>query len=614
MIDSVPDKPTLPLTAVREIGEQTWVGLERRVATVHMSSSQEMYLALFEASAIPTFLLSPDAPDFIFLAANDAYLSATNKTRIDLIGRKVFDVFTDDPTRHGTNGQDLFRSSLASVLKTRRPNTMAPTRYDIPNGEGGFEERWWLATTAPVLNDAGRVEIILRQVRDITAQHFAELAAQAYQAREAFLLKLSYSQQPLADAHTIKITATRLLGEYLQVNRALYVEAVEDDWLIDGGFVQGVEPLSESRVPMDQFAKWIIDLFRAGQRLVVRDLGTDARFEPLQRAAHEALQIIAAVAVPLIKDGTLVAILAVHSAAPRDWSDLELGLIEEVAERTWAAVERAQSQATALQARQALEQSQLTLVDALRQAELARDQAQVAGSAKDRFLALLSHELRTPLTPILLAMHLVASDESVSLLVREAVDIVRRNVRLEVQLIDDLLEVMRISSGKMDLTPANITLRAIINVAVEVAMADIKAKNQLLTIELAAADDELFADVKRMQQVFWNLLKNASKFTPPGGEIRLRSRRSDRASVEVQVQDTGIGFEADAAHRIFDAFEQGSERVRNEHGGLGLGLAIARANVEAHGGSIRAESAGNGCGATFTVDLPLAGPAASTQI
>ena len=120
-----------------------------------------------------------------------------------------------------------------------------------------------------------------------------------------------------------------------------------------------------------------------------------------------------------------------------------------------------------------------------------------------------------------------------------------------------------------------------------------------------AADDPPSADVKRLQQVFWNLLKNASKFTPTGGEIRLRSRRSGRARIEVQLLDNGIGFEANAAQRIFDAFEQGSERVRFEHGGLGLGLAIARASVEAHSGSIHAESIGVGGGVTFTVELPF---------
>ena len=609
MTNSLPKKPMNPRAPVRVAGDHRWAAAaEHSSSKAHVPLRETIYHALFEASAIPSFLLSPEAPDFIFVAANDAYLSATGKTRADLIGRKVFDVFTDDPSRPGENGQALFRSSLARVLETRQPNSMPLTRYDIPDAKGGFEERWWLATSAPVLNASGRVEVILHQVTDITEQHFAQLAEQKHQAREAFLLKLSDAQRPLADANAIKVTAMRLLGEHLKANRALYAEVAQDDWLIDGGYVQGVEPLPEGRSPMDQYGLWIIDLFRAGRRLVIQDVRTDTRFEPSQREAHEAIQIIGAAAVPLIKNGTLVAILVVQIAAPRDWSDLELELIEEVAERTWAAVERARSEAAALQSRQALEQSRTYLADALRQAEVARDQSEAAGGAKDRFLAILSHELRTPLTPVLLAMELVARDQSLPSPVRNAVEIVRRNVRLEVQLIDDLLDVTRISTGKMDLTLASTTLRAIIDVAVEVSTADLKAKGQLLTVELEAGHDELLADVKRLQQVFWNLLKNASKFTPPGGEIRIRSRLSDRASVEVQVQDSGIGFEADAAHRIFHAFEQGSDRVRREHGGLGLGLAIARASVEAHGGSIRAESAGIGSGATFTVDLPFAGP------
>ena len=292
--------------------------------------------------------------------------------------------------------------------------------------------------------------------------------------------------------------------------------------------------------------------------------------------------------------------------------------------RTWAVVERARSEAATLQIRQAPEQSQIQLAAALKQAEVglpqvARYQAEAAGSAKDRFLVILSDEFRTRLTPILLAMHLLASDKSVAPVLREAVDIVRRNVRLEVQLIDDLLDVTRISTVKMDLTLTSTSLRAIIDVDVEVSMADIKAKDQQLIVELEAGSDELLADVKRIQQVFWTLLKNAAKFTSPDGEIRLLSRLSDLAIVEVQVQvqvqvqANGIGFEADTAHRIFDAFEQGNECVRHQHGGLGLGLAIARASVEAHGGNIRAESAGFGCGATFTVELPFAGPKGGAQ-
>ena len=614
MTDSLLNKPLHPRDPACGIGEQIRIGSAGTPIAPCFSPSAAISQALFEASAIPTFLLSPDAPDFIFLAANDAYLSATHKTRADLIGRKVFDVFTDDPTRPGQNGQDLFRSALAHVLKTHQPHTLPVARYDIPGLDGRFEERWWLATTAPVLNAAGQVEVILHQVSDVTTQHFAQMAEQARLAREAFLLKLSDAQRPLTDANAIKMMATQLLGEFLKVNRALYAEVVGNDWLTEGEYVQGVAPFLDGRSPVDQFGTGIVDILRAGQRLNIKDINTDPRFEPLQRAAHEALSINGVAAVPLIKDGTLVAVLVVQTATSRDWAECELGLIEAVAERTWAALERAHLEAMGQQTHAALEQSRLFLEEALRQAEVARDQAKAAGEAKDRFLAILSHELRTPLTPILLAMDLVARNESLSSPLRETVDIIRRNVQREVQLIDDLLDLTRITTGKMDLSLATTTLHAIINGAIEASLADINAKDQLLNIELGAADDVLLADLKRMQQVFWNLLKNASKFTPPGGQITLRSRRADAAHVEVHVQDNGIGFQVNTAQRIFEAFEQGSERVQCDHGGLGLGLAIARASVEAHGGSIRAESAGIGCGATFIVKLPLASTDTDAQI
>ncbi len=553
--------------------------------------SEEQYHALFAASPIPFFVLSPEPPDFIFIAANEAYLAVTRTTRAHLIGRKVFDVFTDDPSRPGALGPDVFRASLSRVLETRRPDALRRTRYDIPRPGGGFEERWWLAISAPVLDASGRITSMIHQVTDVTAQHLVEVAEQEHQARQSFLLKLSDALRPLADAVEIKTTATRLLGQQLGVNRAVYAEAADDDWLLAGGFVQGVEPLLEGRSPMDQFGRWIIDGFQAGQRLIVRDVRTDARFEMSQRAAHEAMQIIGAAAVPLVKDGALVAILVVQHATPRDWPDSDVALLEQTAERTWAAVARARVEAK--------------LWAALEETELARAEAERATQAKDRFLAILSHELRTPLTPVLMAAQILARDGALPAAARNAAAIIERNARLQAQLVDDLLDVTRIASGKMELSRERISLHDVIARAVEVSNPDIDGKNQQLTLELAAGGDIVYADSKRMQQVFWNLLKNASKFTPEGGRIVVCSR-NESGLILVDVRDTGMGFEPAVAERIFTAFEQAGRNVTRQFGGLGLGLAIARATVQAHGGSVGATSAGAQCGATFTLGLPIA--------
>jgi PAS domain S-box-containing protein len=152
--------------------------------------------------------------------------------------------------------------------------------------------------------------------------------------RQAYLLKLIDALRPLAGPADIKRTAAQLLGEHLGVNRVLYADAQGTDWVVARAYEQGVEPQADGHHPMAPFGAWIIETLRTGQRLVIRDVRCDARFEPSQRAAHEALHIIGAAAVPLVKAGTLVAILVAHTAAPREWSDQDLALIEETAERT----------------------------------------------------------------------------------------------------------------------------------------------------------------------------------------------------------------------------------------------------------------------------------------
>ncbi len=245
--------------------------------------------------------------------------------------------------------------------------------------------------------------------------------------------------------------------------------------------------------------------------------------------------------------------------------------------------------------------------------EQARGEAVAANQAKDHFLAVLSHELRTPLMPITMALAGLKRRQDVSEPVRKAHEMIGRNVDLEARFIDDMLDVTRIARGKMELVRKDMDLHEAVRRAVEVATPDIEAKGQRLTVTLEAGECRLHGDMARLQQGFWNLLKNASKFTPKGGAIEIRSWCPDDDHHLVQVIDTGIGLEAEAVERIFNAFEQASASITREFGGLGLGLAIARATVDAHGGTLHASSPGPGQGATFTVNLPLtAVPTAAT--
>ena len=234
----------------------------------------------------------------------------------------------------------------------------------------------------------------------------------------------------------------------------------------------------------------------------------------------------------------------------------------------------------------------------------ARAEAESASKAKDHFLAVLSHELRTPLTPVLMAVHLMGRNRNLSASARDALEMIERNVQIEAHLIDDLLDLTKITRGKLEIVRQPMDLHQAVQHAVEITAADVQGKSQQVTVALDAAEHNLQGDTTRLQQVFWNLLKNASKFTPDGGSIRITSR-NEPGRVVVEISDTGIGFEAEAATRIFDAFTQANDEVMQKFGGLGLGLAISKATVDAHGGSLRARSEGRGQGAIFTVELPL---------
>jgi signal transduction histidine kinase len=237
-------------------------------------------------------------------------------------------------------------------------------------------------------------------------------------------------------------------------------------------------------------------------------------------------------------------------------------------------------------------------------AERAKAEAERANNAKDHFLAVLSHELRTPLTPVLAAAELLHRRLGESADAREPLDIIRRNVLLQARLIDDLLDLTRIAHGKLELKRKPIQVCTVIERAVEIVKPDFDARRLHFGVALKDAPHRVDADASRLQQVVWNLLSNAAKFTPEGGCVGLRCERLD-GYVVIEVSDSGIGIEPEALPRIFGAFEQGERSITRQFGGLGLGLAIAKRLVEMHEGTISVRSEGRNRGATFRVQLPL---------
>lgn len=281
-----------------------------------------------------------------------------------------------------------------------------------------------------------------------------------------------------------------------------------------------------------------------------------------------------------------------------------LELQEKVAERT-AELEEANEalRESGKQIRALFETAESARVSA----EAAKGRAEAATRAKDDFLAALSHELRTPLNPALLLATSLAGDTTLPPQVRSDIDIIAKGIALQAQLVDDLLDITRITGGKLRLDLRPIDAHAALRHALNILQADIREREINCTLELGASRQTITADAVRLQQIFWNVLKNAVKFTPRGGAITVRTGNppDDPEILAVEVIDTGVGITSEMIARVFDAFIQEVDNRGHRFGGIGLGLAITQRLVELQHGGITAQSAGKGKGATFRIEMPL---------
>jgi PAS domain S-box-containing protein len=289
------------------------------------------------------------------------------------------------------------------------------------------------------------------------------------------------------------------------------------------------------------------------------------------------------IVAPLAARGRTLGVISFAMAeSGRQYSPADLPLVEDLARRSAMAVDNARL---------------------YREARQAREEAEAANRAKDRFLAVLSHELRTPLAPILAEVSSLIDDPTIPEHVRPFLEMTRRNVEIETHLIDDLLDLNRILQGKLRLHRRVVDAHRLILESVAICRAGIDEAGLLVEVDLGASRHFIDADPARLQQVVWNLIKNAVKFTPSGGKIVVRSRNEGETLV-VEVVDTGVGIEPSALSKIFDAFDQGHQSVTQKFGGLGLGLAIGRSLAEEQGGRLTAASLGPGKGSTFALELP----------
>jgi two-component system CheB/CheR fusion protein len=324
------------------------------------------------------------------------------------------------------------------------------------------------------------------------------------------------------------------------------------------------------------------EVLRTGQPLLIAEV-TPEHLDGLSRNPRHRqvlgwLDIGSLAVVPLVaRDRTLGIWVFGRSWGRRPWNDADLQLAQTLARRAAVAIDNAR------------------LYHA----------AEAANQAKDQFLATLSHELRTPLTPVLaLISKLERSPRVDEQELRRILAVIHKNVELEARLIDDLLDLTRIGRGRIELHREATLLNPLLKQAVEICCAEAVAAGRLhVEIDLRAPEPRVCVDGPRLVQVFWNVLSNAVKFTPPGGTIRVTTEL-DGDSVVVEIADTGIGIDPELLPSIFDAFEQG-RGTSQRFGGLGLGLAIGKAILDLHGGSLTARSEGHGQGATFVARMPL---------
>ena len=306
---------------------------------------------------------------------------------------------------------------------------------------------------------------------------------------------------------------------------------------------------------------------------------------------------------PLVGDGILGTLFLSLAGPKRRFTEEDQFFVEELARQSALAIYRSRLLADS---RAEMERR----LEIQKHLEEAKEAAEVASRTKDQFIATLSHELRTPLTPVLATVDLLSEDKELPEGFRPFIDLIRRNIEIEARLIDDLLDMTRIVKGKLHLTEADLDLHSLIPDVIEICRQELDSNKLRIVVQLHAANSRVHGDKDRMSQVFWNLIHNATKFTPEHGIVTLRTRNDDAGHVIIEIQDTGKGIDSSELRVIFEPFEQEHSvdipqpRV-SAQSGLGLGLAISKSIVELHGGTIEAQSPGPGKGSTFTVRLKV---------
>ena len=457
-------------------------------------------------------------------------------------------------------------------------------------------------SAAPIRDDDGSIRGVVLVFRDVTARREAERADAERVRLATFAGAVGLALTEHHDlAETLRRCAEAMVG-HLDAAFARIWTVSEDGLILELRSSAGLYTHLDGphgRVPVGRFKIGRIALDREPH--LTNDVRNDPRVGDRDWARREGM--VAFAGYPLEVDGRLVGVMAMFARHPLTGATLE------------AMATTARGIALGID-RKRIEEERARLLESEREL---RTKAEAVGRAKDQFLAMLSHELRTPLTPILLTASSRLEAPETPEAIRPVWEMIRRNIGLEIRLIDDLLDVMRTISGKMPYHFEFVDAHELIRRSIEIVAGDVAERRIGLTSRLEAERTRVRADPARLTQALWNLLKNAVKFTPEGGSIEVRTRDQGRR-LAIEISDTGIGIDPEALPRIFNAFEQVEDSVTRRFGGLGLGLAIAKSVVDSHGGALRASSPGRGAGATFTIELDAAtasaerGPAAAPGV
>jgi len=528
-----------------------------------------LYQSMFARSPIGTIVLSASA-DPVILEVNDAFLREVGHTREQLLGQPLFATLPadpQDPADPGSNGVLALRNALARVIETGEPQSLTTQRYPIrrvmPDGREVFVERFLSVTNTPIYAADGSLCCIQHVSVDVSARK---------QTEEALLLS---RREALEAARQAEAGRARL-GALLQAAPVGIVLVDSRGKVIDANAAHDAlwgRPCGRGAAPLD-FAEWkgwwADGSARHGQALAAGEwpLAAALRGEPI---ANHLIEIETC-------DARRTRRIVVCSAAPVRGSDGRVDAAVVVL---------------------------LDMTERLRAEHALRD----ADRRKDEFLAMLAHELRNPLAPIMAAAELLVHGAAPPAMVQQASAVIGRQARHLTGLVDDLLDVSRVTRGLVVVDKSVLDLGAVIAEAVEQVQPLVASRGHRLELDVGAAPLAVCGDRKRLVQVMANLLNNAAKYTPPGGRIRLEAK-AGAGRAHIAVSDNGIGMSRELIARAFELFAQAERDADRAQGGLGIGLAVVRRLLELHGGEIGVRSDGPGLGSTFTVNLPLAPQAA----